>query len=139
MDSPCRTKETCLAHRRHTIQVIPPYEFNACLNCKPGIEVAQKDAAERPPMCTGAECYNPAMQDRIHCESCKPREPYSNTKIKYIPKIKGKPRPTHCKNGHEYNEKNTRTKPSGYRECRICDRDKSRRRRKRIRERKMGL
>ena len=78
---------------------------------------------------------NPAMKNRIHCKSCKPRIPYCNAKVKYIPAIKDLPRPTHCKQGHEFNEKNTRTYPSGYRECRVCDKEKSRRKRKKIRDR----
>ncbi len=28
---------------------------------------------------------------------------------------------THCRSGHELNEKNTYLRPDGYRDCRICD------------------
>lgn len=35
---------------------------------------------------------------------------------------------THCKRGHEFNSENTRTLPSGYRQCRVCGRDKDKNR-----------
>lgn len=31
---------------------------------------------------------------------------------------------THCSAGHEFNEKNTKTLPSGFRVCRVCGREK---------------
>lgn len=37
---------------------------------------------------------------------------------------------THCRNGHEFNEENTRISPKGYRQCRACDRDAARRKRR---------
>lgn len=36
---------------------------------------------------------------------------------------------THCWNGHEFNEVNTRWTADGYRQCRVCDREAAKRRR----------
>jgi len=41
---------------------------------------------------------------------------------------------THCRAGHEFDEKNTYATPDGRRECRSCHRDRDRRRRARRRE-----
>lgn len=37
---------------------------------------------------------------------------------------------THCKYGHEFNEANTRTAPSGGRVCKVCEKDRAERRRR---------
>jgi len=44
-------------------------------------------------------------------------------------------RKTECLNGHEFNEANTRTRPDGQRDCRVCVRD----RRRKYRELKAGV
>lgn len=41
---------------------------------------------------------------------------------------------THCGNGHEWNEANTRISPRGFRECRSCHRDREAERKRRIRD-----
>ena len=41
-------------------------------------------------------------------------------------------RKTHCPRGHAYDEENTRTTPSGWRDCRACNRERMRARRKAV-------
>lgn len=37
----------------------------------------------------------------------------------------GQPRKTHCVNGHQFTDENTKIRPKGRRKCRACDRDQA--------------
>lgn len=43
-------------------------------------------------------------------------------------------RKTHCRRGHPYNEENTRYTEDGWRDCRVCDRDRARKAKKPTRQ-----
>lgn len=65
-------------------------------------------------LCRVRRCGNPA-----HLEAVTSQENIRRSRAATPPK-------THCKNGHMFNEQNTRTSPRGHRECRACDREKHR-------------
>lgn len=46
--------------------------------------------------------------------------------------VQGRALQTHCVNGHEYTLENTYRKPNGCRDCRACQRDRSRTRKKAV-------
>lgn len=75
-------------------------------------------------LCRNRSCVNP-----------KHLEPVTS-KINSLRGINHNTAKTHCPNGHEYNETNTRITPNGKRKCRICHKMSEGRRRIEVSNRK---
>ena len=69
-------------------------------------------------LCCTKDCFNPA-----HLEPVTTAE---NTRRAYAAR-------THCANGHEYDDTTTYITPGGYRECKVCRNEASRRHKQRRR------
>lgn len=78
------------------------------------------DGLELDHVCRNCACCNPA-----HLEPVTHRE---NLLRGNSPSAQAA-RKTHCSNGHEFDDANTRIGRSGRRECRACERERSRRKR----------
>ncbi len=74
-------------------------------------------------LCRDRACINPA-----HLEPVTRRENAKRGSAGLINAARQRAK-THCKNGHPFNEANTRVNRKGYRECRACAREKMQRRR----------
>ena len=80
----------------------------------PGIKVLHR--CDNPPCCDTDKCLFLGTQgDNVIDMAAKGRH--------------GMSLKTHCPQKHLYDEANTRVNPNGSRECRLCNRDKARRRR----------
>lgn len=67
-------------------------------------------------LCRVRTCVNPWHLDPVTDEVNIARGVFSETKA---------PSKTHCRNGHEFTERNVRLDPEGYRRCRTCERAQS--------------
>jgi hypothetical protein len=70
------------------------------------------------------QCYERRCVKPEHLEVMTRRENLMDEGSSTI--IKDKAKQTHCINGHEFNEKNTRIRSNGCRQCRACDRERKR-------------
>ena len=78
------------------------------------------DGVEIDHRCRNKPCCNPAHLELVtHQENCR--------------RGWGGRLPDKCRNGHVYDEINTRMTPDGYRECRKCNRESTRRYKARLR------
>lgn len=69
-------------------------------------------------LCRNPSCVNPAHLDVVtQSENIKRGVAHSN----YSKTMRAK---THCKNGHEFNERNTYFKPNGNRNCKTCQKSR---------------
>lgn len=75
------------------------------------------DGLELDHLCRNPICVNPAHLEPVtHAENIRRWASFI----------------THCPNGHEYNESNTRITPIGHKICRVCHREREKYRRKRV-------
>ena len=74
-------------------------------------------------------CRNPACVNPAHLEPVPARE----NSLRGVGFAAENARKTHCVNGHPYDLLNTRIRPQGWRDCRVCHRLKERERYRRQR------
>jgi len=78
------------------------------------------DRAEIDHLCFNKSCVNPQ-----HLEAVSKSE--NLRRAGAVGLMDRRSHNTHCKHGHPYNEENTHITPEGWRDCRVCGREKMRR------------